>query len=225
MNKKLLKQKHTNLNRLNKEVTKRSKRRFPKYFPILGSMLLGIILIVTVYVFQLKMSTDLQLWQIIQNLANPSIRYVKITEGMRQEEVADRFAKVLGWSDTQKQSLLKMHTLAFAGKSEGYFYPETYIFTIKATPKDVSKKIYDTFNEQVVAKQAEKPSVISMDTAIKIASIIQRETADKNDMKIISGIIWNRLFSGMKLDMDATLQYAKGTNEKWWPQVSLPIKK
>jgi len=38
-------------------------------------------------------------------------------------------------------------------------------------------------------------------------------------MKLISGIIWNRVFLGMKLQIDATLQYAKGEEELWWPQV------
>ena len=38
-------------------------------------------------------------------------------------------------------------------------------------------------------------------------------------MKLISGIIWNRIFKGMKLQIDATLQYAKGDESLWWPQV------
>ena len=54
----------------------------------------------------------------------------------------------------------------------------------------------------------------------KIASIIQREAGGKKDMRLISGIIWNRIFAGMRLQMDATLQYAKGNEEEgWWPQV------
>jgi UPF0755 protein len=38
-------------------------------------------------------------------------------------------------------------------------------------------------------------------------------------MNLISGIIWNRIWSGMRLDIDATLQYAKGDEKKWWPVV------
>jgi uncharacterized YceG family protein len=63
-------------------------------------------------------------------------------------------------------------------------------------------------------------------TALKIASIIQREAAGKEDMRLISGIIWNRIFSGMKLQIDATLQYAKGSEEDgWWKQVASEDKK
>jgi UPF0755 protein len=41
-------------------------------------------------------------------------------------------------------------------------------------------------------------------------------------MRYISGIIWNRLFVGMPLQLDASLQYARGSkiSEKlWWPKV------
>jgi UPF0755 protein len=63
-------------------------------------------------------------------------------------------------------------------------------------------------------------NVINVDTAVKIASLIQREAAGKQDMNLISGIIWNRIFNVMDLDIDATLQYAKGNDaDGWWPQV------
>ena len=45
-------------------------------------------------------------------------------------------------------------------------------------------------------------------------------------MRLVSGIIWNRIWSGMKLQMDATLQYAKGNEEEgWWRKVDSKDKK
>ena len=41
-------------------------------------------------------------------------------------------------------------------------------------------------------------------------------------MRIISGIIWNRLFANMNLQIDATVQYAKANKasvNSWWPAV------
>ena len=68
--------------------------------------------------------------------------------------------------------------------------------------------------------------IINEKTALKIASIVQREAAGKEDMKLISGIIWNRIFNGMKLQMDATLQYVKGSEEDgWWEKVDSEDKK
>ena len=81
--------------------------------------------------------------------------------------------------------------------------------------------MFDEFSKQVEKIQERDPQlVINEDTALKIASIIQREAAGKHDMALISGIIWNRIFDGMKLQIDATLQYAKGSEEEgWWKQV------
>jgi UPF0755 protein len=91
-----------------------------------------------------------------------------------------------------------------------------------------------------VAKNGAVAQKINLDTAVRIASIIQREAAGDVDMRIISGVIWNRIFRGMTLDMDATLQYAKASEQEaliesaldnpnksasstaivWWPRVA-----
>ena len=42
-------------------------------------------------------------------------------------------------------------------------------------------------------------------------------------VRAISGIIWNRLFANMNLQIDATLQYAKANStatKSWWPKVT-----
>jgi UPF0755 protein len=54
--------------------------------------------------------------------------------------------------------------------------------------------------------------------ALTIASIIEREAGDESEMAVISGILWNRLFSDMRLQADTTLQYVRGTARNgWWP--------
>jgi UPF0755 protein len=60
------------------------------------------------------------------------------------------------------------------------------------------------------------------DTLI-VASLLEREAYDFDDMRYISGIICNRLFINMRLQIDATMQYAKANKLKnpgandWWP--------
>src|SRR3989339_198334 len=57
-------------------------------------------------------------------------------------------------------------------------------------------------------------------TALKLASIVQREAAGKDDMSLIAGVLWNRLLKGMKLEVDATVQYARGkTAQGWWTPI------
>ncbi|MFH1565593.1 MAG: endolytic transglycosylase MltG [bacterium] len=39
-------------------------------------------------------------------------------------------------------------------------------------------------------------------------------------MPLIAGILWNRLLKEMKLEIDATVQYARGKTEKgWWTPI------
>jgi len=51
-----------------------------------------------------------------------------------------------------------------------------------------------------------------------IASIIQKEAANKKEMPLISSVVYNRLKKGMKLQMDGTLNYGKYSHIKVTPQ-------
>jgi len=57
-----------------------------------------------------------------------------------------------------------------------------------------------------------------MHRILTIASLIEREALVDEEKPLISSVIHNRLNSGMALDIDATLQYAKGKDSqgKWW---------
>lgn len=159
---------------------------------------------------------NVNFFSMYQNLANPYIRYVNIPAGLRKEEVADIYTKVLAWNDQDVKD--------FLSQTDGYYFPSTYVLPVDASGEEVKDKMVANFNKKVLAADTSKTSVLSkdkvnIDTALKVASLIQREAAGKHDMNLISGIIWNRIWSGMSLDIDATLQYAKGTEETWWPQV------
>jgi UPF0755 protein len=155
-----------------------------------------------------------------QNLGNPYIRYVRIPEGLRKEEVANIYSKVLAWNDQDRKDFLSADDTQT--DLEGYYFPTTYVLPMDATGEEVKDKMLETFNKKVLNDDATNildKEKVNVDTAVKIASLIQREAAGKQDMNLISGIIWNRIWNGMSLDIDATLQYAKGTEGKWWPVV------
>jgi UPF0755 protein len=155
--------------------------------------------------------------RVLSTLANPSVKYVRIYPGMRKEEIAEAFARKLEWSDEEKNTFIET---ANDDASEGYFYPDTYFVLENAGP-EIQEELTGRFDEEVRSRYPTSTrSIIDVDTAIKIASIIQREAAGKSDMRLISGVIWNRVFEGMKLEMDATLQYVKGNKDiGWWPRV------
>jgi len=151
------------------------------------------------------------------DLANPSMRIVKVQEGLRKEEVAEALFQKLDWNEEEKNAFVK---LALAGKSaEGRYFPKTYLIHKDEDPAKIGEMM---FTEHRKAVEKIKPkSVLNEENVLKIASIIQREAAGKQDMALISGILWNRIWNEMKLQVDATLQYAKGNEgNDWWPQVS-----
>ena len=157
-----------------------------------------------------------------EDIANPSIRVVRVPEGLRKEQIADLMATKLGWDDTEKNQFDNINLALNTGDLEGHYFPQTYLIQKDEGPTGVSASMFHQFG--VETSKISKPkftNIINADTALKVASIIQREAAGKSDMKLISGIIWNRLFSGMRLQIDATLQYAKGTEaDGWWGEVT-----
>lgn len=162
------------------------------------------------------------------DLANPSVKVVQVQEGLRKEQVADVVGAKLGWTEEEKQDFLKIHLVLNSIYMEGHYFPKTYMINKDENPTDVSAEMIDESIKRVdkIEEQSKNVQAIDEDTAIKIASIIQRESAGKSDMRLISGIIRNRIAKGMKLQIDATLQYAKGNEEEgWWQRVRPEDKK
>ncbi|MFA6353404.1 MAG: endolytic transglycosylase MltG [Candidatus Paceibacterota bacterium] len=156
------------------------------------------------------------------DLANPSVRIIRIQEGLRKEEVAEVMANKLGWDENAKNNFINAHLALNTTNQEGHYFPETYLINKDEGPSAVSAIMFNEFSKKTEKiKQPKSKQIINPETALKIASIIQRESDGKTDMKLISGIIWNRIWSGMKLQIDATVQYAKGNEEDgWWKEVN-----
>ena len=166
----------------------------------------------------------------IASLANPSIKHIRVHPGMRKEEIVDILAQRLKWDVAAENIFLTTRdelALVDINSNEGYYFPAGYSFSKNTSPEDVAETMIDKFDKEIADKfSSSTKSIISLETALKIASIIERESnGTREDMRLISGIIWNRIFNGMSLDIDATLQYAKGSEKiGWWPKV-LPADK
>lgn len=162
-----------------------------------------------------------------QNLASPMSRILVIHSGERAEEIADNFSAILRWSDEEKNVFLSHIATEAPVLPDGKFYPGKYIFEYQADPQNVAIAVADRFNAEIRTRySSDIEQLVPLEDALIIASLIEREAYDFNDMRYISGIIWNRLFIDMKLQLDATLQYAKGTASAttWWP-VPVPADK
>jgi len=163
----------------------------------------------------------LTLFETYQNLASPTGRILVIQPGERKEEIASHFGKILHWDAKEKEQFLIKVMDSEPAFAEGKFAPSTYTTGKDATPEEVAKLVSDHFNATVASRYSEEIELqVPLKNTLVIASMIEREAYDFNDMRYISGIMWNRLFSGMKLQIDATLQYARGSESptSWWPK-------
>ncbi|MEU0968212.1 endolytic transglycosylase MltG [Streptomyces sp. NPDC005917] len=138
-----------------------------------------------------------------------------IPEGWRASQVYDAVDKALALpAGSTKRSVgtagLKLPGDA-GGNPEGYLFPATYPLDKGATPQSVLRFMVDTANQTFgaapVAAGAQR-NAMNVYQAVTIASIVQAEAADKADMGKVARVVFNRLQSGMPLQMDSTLNYA-----------------
>ncbi len=157
-----------------------------------------------------------------QQIAGSDIAFVDIKAGYRQEEVARAFGRELGWTLKEQNAFLKQINGTEPEIAEGEFVPGTYMVSSAASASYIQELLNDRFEKDIAARYStSSEEVLPIEDGITIASMLERETRDPAEMRLISGIIWNRLWAGMNLQIDATLQYAKATkanNGVWWPK-------
>ena len=153
----------------------------------------------------------------------PVVVKVTLPEGTTLVQSADRVARaVTGIEADQYVRVARDDPPAF--KLEGYkqgttleglLFPATYEVTpaIKAEPF-VEKQLaaFDEAMGQVNMTRARKANLTAYDV-VTIASMVEREAQVEAERQLVAAVIWNRLRAGMRLQIDATIQYALGENK------------
>lgn len=169
-----------------------------------------------------KISQSMNARQLIVTLTSePQLKWITIPEGLRKEEIGERLAKELHWNDEELEKWNTTYTAMQYDYREGVYFPDTYLIPVDENGLDTAKRMINRFNEKF-AGYPEKFTAknIKWTTALTLASIIQREAAGPHDMPLIAGILWNRLDQNKQLEIDATVQYARGKTEKgWWSPI------
>lgn len=137
--------------------------------------------------------------------------WVTVPEGQRAAEIAETLeAKMPNYDESWATEL---------EKNEGYLFPDTYSIPKEADIDLIIKIMRDNFDSKYATLETSK-SKLTQDQIVTLASLIEREARHDEDRPIVSSVINNRLGIGMKLDIDATIQYALGNSEKWWPTLT-----
>jgi len=98
---------------------------------------------------------------------------------------------------------------------EGYLFPDTYFFKKDETSESIISKMLNNFNNKLdenlrrdIENQRKTiPEIITM------ASIVEKEVKTPGDMKVVSGIFWQRMKNGQRLQSDAPLSYILNDND------------
>jgi UPF0755 protein len=96
---------------------------------------------------------------------------------------------------------------------EGRFFPDTYAFSKGASDLVVLKRAHRTMQRQLAAAWEERASgtpLKSMDEALVLASIVEKETGVASERGLVAGVFVNRLKIGMPLQTDPTVIYGLG---------------
>lgn len=95
---------------------------------------------------------------------------------------------------------------------EGYLFPSTYEFPYDCTGPMAVKQMTDQFRavaEPMMEKYKGKAPLDLRQTVI-LASLVEREAQVASERPLIAGVYINRIRKGMKLECDATVQFALG---------------
>lgn len=161
---------------------------------------------------EFRLSPSFSLFQVIDTLSRGPIEiWVTIPEGLRREEIAQRFSTAL-----DKNQVFIDEFLASSKDKEGYLFPDTYLFPKDASASAIVKKLTNTFDAKV-ANLTPNGTDLSQKDLVILASILERETKTDTERPMVAGILMNRLEVGMPLQVDAAVQYGVGTSKNWWP--------
>lgn len=111
--------------------------------------------------------------------------------------------------------------LEIQGSLEGYLMPGSYQVSRDIGVKTLIGLFLKQFNQDVndELKGAYQISGLTLEQAVTLASMVQREAVLGEEQPLIASVFINRLGAGMKLESDPTVQFALGYNQAgktWW---------
>jgi UPF0755 protein len=170
-----------------------------------------------------RVSPHMTLVQIINLLSRGEglAKWVTIPEGYTLKQIAETLDTNKLGDSRRIERIARAGGESFRGEVsfdpprnlEGFLFPDTYKVPLKATERQLIEKMLKTFDQKVAVplkpeiRQARARGRSIRDVVI-LASMVEREARKKEEQPIIAGVLMNRLKQGMRLQVDATIQYA-----------------
>jgi UPF0755 protein len=143
---------------------------------------------------------------------------VRITEGWTFKQMREALAQAPSLKATTKD-MSDEQIMAALGvpnvPAEGRFFPDTYHYSRGATDMSVLRSAQQMLHKKLEAAWAERAKDVplkSIDEALILASIVEKETGAEADRAKVSSVFNNRLRIGMPLQTDPTVIYGLGAS-------------
>jgi len=163
-----------------------------------------------------RLSPSMTAQEIAENLTHGTLDiWVTVPEGKRATEIAEILKeKIPTYNSSWSNALVG---------NEGYLFPDTYLIPKDADIEMIMNQMRGNFDVKY-ATLGTTNTKLTKEEIVILASLIEREAITDAEKPIIAGILLNRLNAAMPLQVDSTIQYAKGKNpktKKWWEPVVL----
>jgi len=163
-------------------------------------------------------SSSISELELADSLGNPAHTQttISILAGWRKEEIAETLPG-LGLNLSPDAFLKTVENQ----KKEGYLFPGIYKVERDISAEILVNTFYQMFLSQITSDLEEVINAqgLTIQQAVILASIIEREAVLEEEMPQIASVFLNRLEIDLNLAADPTVQYALGYNElqgTWW---------
>lgn len=150
-------------------------------------------------------------------VAKAALKDITVIPGETLYVTVDNLSKEL---NLEKRRLYEAYA-KYAPYSDGVIVPETYRVPLGISEDHLmyylvnnSLKLHRSLSERILGRYDEKQWF----KYVTIASIIQKEAANNEEMPLVSAVIYNRLKANMPLQMDGTLNYGEFSNRRVTPE-------
>lgn len=155
----------------------------------------------------------------------PQLVTIRFQEGSEITDIIKQFTENgIGSESGFREALLSndyhydfLPDLGEENRLEGYLFPDTYEFYTNTGERKALLKLVNTFYSKMKNSEfvsALEKSGMTVREAVILASVIEKEAGNKEDMPLVSSVFHNRLEKGMKLQSCATFNYTLPKEER-----------
>ena len=167
--------------------------------------------------------TALEILDALCRGARKAWRWVTIPEGYTLRQIAHEMESrklVLAQEFLREANDRATGAVSFprpSGSLEGYLFPDTYRVDVGETSADIVQQLLRRFDQVVwqgLFRSKASYRGRSLSEIITLASLVEGEAKQEKERPLIAGVLMNRLRRGIRLQCDATVQYALGQDRK-----------